>query len=52
MPTAPAFRPELAHITDATGHRYQVLNRARDDWDETATAELYTAGTPNFPAGD
>ncbi len=31
------FNPDIAHITDAAGNVFQVLNETGDDWDESAT---------------
>ena len=31
------FNPDIAHVTDAAGNVFQVLNDAGDDWAESAT---------------
>lgn len=35
--TPPVYNPNIAHITDAAGNVFQVLNAVGDDWDEAAT---------------
>lgn len=34
------YREDIAHITDADGVVWQVLNAEGDDWDEAATRAL------------
>ncbi len=31
------FNPSIAHVEDADGNIFQVLNESGDDWDEAAT---------------
>jgi len=37
------FNPLIAHLTDAEGNIYQVLNEDGSDWDEAATAAAMAA---------
>jgi len=43
------FNPAIAHLVDADGNVFQVLNEAGDDWDEAATQAAYRAAHPELP---
>lgn len=36
------FNPAIAHIIDAAGNIFQVINEAGDDWDAVATQQQMT----------
>ena len=35
------FKENIAHIRDAQGNVFQVLNEEQTDWDEAATSAAY-----------